>query len=177
MLHDDGTLYAGDSVGVRIAPASFVLAPDPAARYRSRGVGGDDRETERRAPARLALTHFGVFEDVSEHLGRAPARRCSSWGDRVAHGMDEATFVAAARADCRASDPERGRRLRSLGPVLPVLPRARALLAQTARGGPRRAGARLRASSLYRSQRWIVRHGCHWRRTGASTPQRSSSEA
>ena len=43
MLHDDGTLYAGDSMGVRIAPASFVLAPDPAARHRSRGLGGDDR--------------------------------------------------------------------------------------------------------------------------------------
>ena len=29
MLAADGTLYAGDAVGVRIAPASFVLAPTP----------------------------------------------------------------------------------------------------------------------------------------------------
>ena len=29
MLHEDGTLYAGDSVGVRIAPGRFVLPPTP----------------------------------------------------------------------------------------------------------------------------------------------------
>ena len=29
-----------------------------------------------------------------------------TWGERVAHGMDEATFVAAGRADCLASDPD-----------------------------------------------------------------------
>ncbi len=27
------------------------------------------------------------------------------WGERVAHGMDEATFVAAARADVAAAEP------------------------------------------------------------------------
>ena len=28
------------------------------------------------------------------------------WGERVGHGMDGPTFVAAARADCLASDPD-----------------------------------------------------------------------
>jgi glyoxylase-like metal-dependent hydrolase (beta-lactamase superfamily II) len=105
MLHDDGTLYAGDSVGLRIAPASFVLAPTPPPDIDLEAWEATITETERRAPARVALTHFGVFDDVSEHLAclRETLQR---WGDRVAHGMDEETFVAAARADCFASDPD-----------------------------------------------------------------------
>ena len=45
-----------------------------------------------------------MFEDISEHLARL-RETLHSWGERVAHGMDEPTFVAAARADCLASDP------------------------------------------------------------------------
>jgi glyoxylase-like metal-dependent hydrolase (beta-lactamase superfamily II) len=104
MLHDDGTLYAGDSVGVRIAPARFVLAPTPPPDIDLEAWEDTISATELRAPARLALTHFGVFEDVSEHL-IALRETLQRWGGRVAHGMDEATFVAAARADCLASDP------------------------------------------------------------------------
>lgn len=105
MLHDDGTLYAGDSAGVRIAPASFVLAPTPPPDVDLVAWEQTIAATERRAPERLALTHFGVFEDVSEHLARL-RQTLHSWGERVAHGMDEPTFVAAARADCLASDPD-----------------------------------------------------------------------
>jgi glyoxylase-like metal-dependent hydrolase (beta-lactamase superfamily II) len=105
MLHDDGTLYAGDSVGVRITPASFVLAPTPPPDIDLEAWDATLRETERRAPARLALTHYGVFEDVIDHLARL-RETLHSWGERVAHGMDESTFVAAAREDCRSSDPD-----------------------------------------------------------------------
>ena len=105
MLHDDGTLYAGDSLGVRITPARFVLAPTPPPDIDLEAWEETIATTERRAPARLALTHFGVFEDVEEHLARL-RDTLHSWGERVAHGMDEPTFVAAARADCLASDPD-----------------------------------------------------------------------
>ena len=104
MLHADGTLYAGDSCGVRIAPARFVLAPTPPPDIDLEAWDRTITETERREPARLALTHFGVFDDVSEHLDRLRGT-LHRWGERVAHGMDSATFVAAARADCIASDP------------------------------------------------------------------------
>ncbi len=104
MLHEDGTLYAGDSMGVRIAPASFVLAPTPPPDIDLDAWETTIVETERRAPARLALTHFGVFEDVPGHLARLRST-LQVWADRVAHGMDGETFVAAARADCFASDP------------------------------------------------------------------------
>lgn len=104
MLHEDGTLYAGDSLGVRVAPASFVLAPTPPPDIDLEAWEETLAETERRAPARLALTHFGVFDDVPEHVSHL-RQTLHVWADRVGHGMDEATFVAAARADCLASDP------------------------------------------------------------------------
>jgi glyoxylase-like metal-dependent hydrolase (beta-lactamase superfamily II) len=105
MLAADGTLYAGDSVGVRIAPASFVLAPTPPPEIDLEAWEETIVAIERRAPARLALTHFGVFDDVSGHLARLRTT-LQTWGERVGHGMDEATFVAAARADCLAADPD-----------------------------------------------------------------------
>lgn len=104
ILHADGTLYGGDSVGVRIAPSSFVVAPTPPPDINLEAWEETIVATERRAPARLALTHFGVFEDVSEHLAGF-RETLARWADRVAHGMDEATFVAAASADYRAADP------------------------------------------------------------------------
>ncbi len=105
MLHADGTLYSGDSVGVRIAPARFVQPPTPPPDIDLEAWDQTIAATERRAPSRLALTHFGVFEDVPEHLARL-RETLQSWSGRVAHGMDVATFVAAARADLFASDPE-----------------------------------------------------------------------
>jgi hypothetical protein len=62
-------------------------------------------ETERRGPARLALVHFGVFDDVQSHLGRL-REAIQRWAEWVAHGMDEETFCAAARADVAESDPD-----------------------------------------------------------------------
>ena len=104
-LHEDGTLYAGDSAGVRVAPGRFVFAPTPPPEIDLVAWEQALDETERRAPRRLALTHFGVFDDVERHL-EAMRETMRSWAQRVAHGMDEPTFVAAARADVAASDPD-----------------------------------------------------------------------
>ena len=104
-LHDDGTLYAGDAAGVRVAPGRFVFPPTPPPEVDLAAWERTLDATERRAPRRLALTHFGVFDDVERHL-KALRETMSSWAERVAHGMDEATFVAAARADVLASDPD-----------------------------------------------------------------------
>jgi glyoxylase-like metal-dependent hydrolase (beta-lactamase superfamily II) len=103
--HEDGTLYNGDAAGVRIAPGRFVFAPTPPPEIDLDAWERTIDEIERRSPRRLALVHFGVFGDVERHLGalRATLR---SWADRVGHGMDEPTFVAAARADVAASDPD-----------------------------------------------------------------------
>lgn len=103
--HEDGTLYNGDAAGVRIAPGSFVFAPTPPPEIDLDAWERTVDELERRSPRRLALVHFGVFDDVEQHLERLRATM-RAWADRVGHGMDEATFVAAARADVAASDPD-----------------------------------------------------------------------
>ena len=104
-LHEDGTLYAGDAAGVRVAPGRFVFAPTPPPEIDLRAWNATLDEIERRAPRRLALTHFGVFDDLERHLDDLRGTM-HAWAERVAHGMDEQTFVAAARADVLASDPD-----------------------------------------------------------------------
>ena len=55
-------------------------------------------EIRRRAPARLALVHFGVFDDVESHLARF-SERLHAWSGRIESGMDAPAFLAAARRD------------------------------------------------------------------------------
>jgi glyoxylase-like metal-dependent hydrolase (beta-lactamase superfamily II) len=104
-LDDDGTLYAGDAAGVRLSGGQFVMPPCPPPELDLGAWEETIVEIERRAPAQLALIHFGVFDDVQEHLAalRDTLRR---WGQRVEDGMDEATFIAAARHDVSQTDPE-----------------------------------------------------------------------
>jgi glyoxylase-like metal-dependent hydrolase (beta-lactamase superfamily II) len=104
-MHEDGTLYNGDAAGVRIAPGRFVFAPTPPPEVDLEAWERTLDELERLSPARLALIHFGVFDDVERHLA-ALRETMRAWADRVGHGMDRETFVAAARADVAASDPE-----------------------------------------------------------------------
>jgi hypothetical protein len=63
------------------------------------------QEIERRAPSRLALIHFGVVDDVQEHLA-ALRETLSTWSQRVEDGMDEEAFIAAARFDASRTDPD-----------------------------------------------------------------------
>ena len=103
--HEDGTLYNGDAAGVRISPGRFVFAPTPPPEIDLDAWERTIDEIERRSPRRLAIVHFGVFDDVERHV-EALRATLRSWADRVGHGMDEPTFVAAARADVAASDPD-----------------------------------------------------------------------
>jgi glyoxylase-like metal-dependent hydrolase (beta-lactamase superfamily II) len=104
-LAEDGTLYAGDAAGVRIEPGSFVLAPCPPPEFDLDLWLGTIEEIERRTPGRLATIHFGAFDDVEAHLG-ALRETLASWTQRVESGMDEETFVAAARYDVSQTDPD-----------------------------------------------------------------------
>jgi glyoxylase-like metal-dependent hydrolase (beta-lactamase superfamily II) len=99
----DGTVYAGDAAGVRIIPGRYVIpasAPpeiDVEAWYRTLD------EIERRAPERLALIHFGVADDVSEHLATTRSQ-IELWTERVGAGMSRDEFVALGRAELLAED-------------------------------------------------------------------------
>jgi glyoxylase-like metal-dependent hydrolase (beta-lactamase superfamily II) len=103
-LAPDGTLYAGDAAGVRLTGATFVMPPCPPPELDLEAWESTIAEIERHAPTRLALIHFGVFDDVQEHLAslRDTLRR---WGERVEDGMDEQAFIAAARYDVGQTDP------------------------------------------------------------------------
>jgi glyoxylase-like metal-dependent hydrolase (beta-lactamase superfamily II) len=90
-LHEPtGTAFTGDTAGVRIPTSGVVLAPTPPPDI--------DLEAWPRSidliagwrPERLAVTHFGAWEDVDEHLAalREMLERMASWarelGDRDA---------------------------------------------------------------------------------------------
>ena len=104
-LDDEGTLYSGDAAGVRLFPAGFVLPPLPPPEVDLEAWERTIAATEARTPSRLALVHFGVFEDVPEHLERL-RETMRRWADWVGHGMDEPTFSAAIRAEIVQSDPD-----------------------------------------------------------------------
>ena len=77
-LHDDGTLYAGDAAGVRIEPHRTVVPPTPPPEFDLEVWLATIDELERREPARLALIHFGVADDVERHLAEL-RRRLRDW--------------------------------------------------------------------------------------------------
>ena len=100
-LDRDGTLYAGDAAGVRIRPSEFVLPPTPPPDVDLAAWERTLDELLAREPERLALIHFGVFEDVERHLEEL-RRRLPEWAERVRDGASEEQFAAAAEADLAA---------------------------------------------------------------------------
>ncbi len=100
----DGTLYAGDAVGVRIRPERYILPVSPPPDVDLEDWSRTIEEIERRAPERLALIHFGVADDPAEHLPRL-REELARWAERVRSGMDAEAFAAAARADAGEAAP------------------------------------------------------------------------
>jgi glyoxylase-like metal-dependent hydrolase (beta-lactamase superfamily II) len=104
-LDGGGTLYAGDAAGVRLTGGTFVMPPCPPPEFDLEAWELTLSEIERRVPSRLALIHFGVFDEVEEHLASLRST-LARWSERVNHGMDEDAFIAAARQDVAQTDPE-----------------------------------------------------------------------
>ncbi len=97
-LDRDGTLFTGDAGGVRIQPSMLVVPPTPPPDVDVDAWFRTLDELRRRAPARLALTHFGVATDVDRHLDELRSR-LADWAARVAARPSEEEFVTFARAD------------------------------------------------------------------------------
>lgn len=102
-LAPDGTLHAGDAVGVRIMPGRYIFPAAPPPDVDLEGWERTFRAIEERRPARYALTHFGVAEDTGEHLDRMREELARA-AERVRSGMSQEDFQAACRADVLASD-------------------------------------------------------------------------
>ena len=93
----DGLLLAGDAVGVRIEPATGIIAPTPPPDIDIEAWEATLDEIERRNPDRLALTHFGLFDDVARHVAEL-RERLRHDSQLVERGATEAAFVVASRA-------------------------------------------------------------------------------
>lgn len=102
-LAANGTLYAGDAVGVRIQPGRHVLPVSPPPDVDVEAWHHTIDAIEARRPERLALVHFGVADDPAEHLDRLRAQ-LDLWASRVRDSASEEEFVAAARADLAAEE-------------------------------------------------------------------------
>ncbi|HEV2061687.1 MAG TPA: MBL fold metallo-hydrolase [Solirubrobacteraceae bacterium] len=97
------TLFAGDTAGVRIPPAGPVLAPTPppdvdlTAWHRSLDL------LESWRPDRLAVTHFGVWDDPPVQLAE-----CREALDRMAlraSELGEARWIEWIRAEIESAAP------------------------------------------------------------------------
>jgi glyoxylase-like metal-dependent hydrolase (beta-lactamase superfamily II) len=97
-IDSEGTLFAGDACGVRLVPGPYVIPVSPPPDFDLETWERTLDEIERREPRRLALIHFGVAEDVAEHLGLM-REELQRWVARVEAGMSEDEFVHAGRAD------------------------------------------------------------------------------
>jgi glyoxylase-like metal-dependent hydrolase (beta-lactamase superfamily II) len=94
----DGTLLAGDAAGVRFPPSSYVQPVSPPPDVDLEAWRRSIDEIARHSPERLALIHFGVFDDVPQHLDRLRSE-LERWSERVRGGMSEEEFVAVVSAD------------------------------------------------------------------------------
>jgi glyoxylase-like metal-dependent hydrolase (beta-lactamase superfamily II) len=99
-LDRDGTLYAGDAAGVRIQPGRYVMPPTPPPDVDVEAWERTLDEIERRAPERLALTHFGVSDDPGRHLAELRLELLD-WAEFVLGGATEEEFSDYARTELR----------------------------------------------------------------------------
>ena len=99
----DGTLYAGDAAGVRIAPDAAVLPPTPPPDFDYAAWIATANEILKRDPHRLALIHFGAVSDVTRHIDELLSR-LEDWTTWTERGLTEAEFTERVRASLAADD-------------------------------------------------------------------------
>jgi len=100
-----GTAIVGDVGGVRITPSAYIMAPTPPPDIDVEAWQDSIELIRAWRPARLAVTHFGIFDDADAHLdGIARALEIAAQRAREL-SVDEFT---AAMADeiAAAGDPD-----------------------------------------------------------------------
>ncbi len=104
-LHEpSGYAFTGDVTGVRIDGAC-VLAPTPPPDIDLEGWRASLEVIERWRAKRVALTHFGSYGDVEDHL--LQLREELARVEALAGTQDETTFVASIHAKIAASSSAR----------------------------------------------------------------------
>jgi glyoxylase-like metal-dependent hydrolase (beta-lactamase superfamily II) len=102
-LDGEGTLFAGDAAGVRIHPGTHILPVSPPPDVDLQAWANTLDDLEWRGVARLALPHWGIFDDPGEHFARM-REALDLWAERVGDGMEEDEFVAEALAELEAAE-------------------------------------------------------------------------
>jgi len=104
-LHEpSGTAMVGDVAGCRIADGP-ILPPTPPPDVDAEAWHASLRAVAAWEPERIAITHFGTWEDVDAHL-EAMHEGIERWGD-VSRRLDDAGYAAAIEEEMRTktSDP------------------------------------------------------------------------
>ena len=102
---DSGWVFPGDTCGVRLPAGDLLLAPTPPPDIDLEAWRASLDAIEAWEPTRLAITHFGDYGDVAEHLDRLRAA-LTTWGD-LARKTDREGYAQALLAAYRgALDPD-----------------------------------------------------------------------
>ena len=102
-LHD-GTAFVGDVGGVRITRSSLAIPPTPPPDIDLDAWHESIERVRAWSPERLAVTHFGAYEDVDEQLDEV-SRRLDDWAE-WAREQDAGAFMASVRREIEdGADP------------------------------------------------------------------------
>jgi glyoxylase-like metal-dependent hydrolase (beta-lactamase superfamily II) len=110
------TAFVGDVAGVRMAPSRYVLAPTPPPDIDVEVWQDSIARVRAWRPEQLAITHFGCFDDVSEHLDAI--EHSLALAARRARELTVEEYVAATRADIVAASGARDAPVYALGAPL-----------------------------------------------------------
>ena len=102
---DSGWVFAGDTAGVRMPPGRLLLAPTPPPEFDLEYWLASIDTLEAWEPQRLAITHFGDYGDVFEHLDRV--REALTRWTELAGTTDRLGYAEALRAELNATLGER----------------------------------------------------------------------
>ena len=86
-LAADGTLFAGDVAGVRLAGADVIRPALAPPELDLEAVEASIASLRAIRPARLLLTHFGQVPDADDHLANVPVRN-RVWEAQIIEGLD-----------------------------------------------------------------------------------------
>jgi glyoxylase-like metal-dependent hydrolase (beta-lactamase superfamily II) len=95
-----GWVFPGDTAGVRLPPGELLLAPTPPPDFDLDAWLRSIDAIAAWEPETLAITHFGDYRDVAEHLARL--REALRHWSEVAGGTDRHGYAAALRAELAA---------------------------------------------------------------------------
>jgi glyoxylase-like metal-dependent hydrolase (beta-lactamase superfamily II) len=102
---DSGWVFAGDTCGVRLPTGELLLPPTPPPDFDLDAWRASLDTIEAWKPTALAITHFGDYSDVAEHLQRLRVA-LTHWSGR-ARELDREGYADELRAELCAALDER----------------------------------------------------------------------